>query len=78
MNAVADANGFIVVYPNGSGPGSGQSWNAGKCCGYALQNNVDETAFVQQIIADLNTMAQIDPKRIYASGFSNGALLSSG
>ncbi len=76
MNAVADANGFIVVYPNGSGSSGGLSWNAGKCCGYALQNKVDETAFVQQIITDVNTLAQIDPKRIYASGFSNGGLLS--
>ena len=76
MNEVADANAFIVVYPNGSGPSSAQSWNAGKCCGYALQNNVDETEFVRQIIADLGTVVKIDPKRIYASGFSNGGLLS--
>jgi polyhydroxybutyrate depolymerase len=76
MNAIADANGFIVVYPNGSGPSGAQSWNAGSCCGYAHLNNVDETAFVRQIIADVGTLASVDPKRTYASGFSNGALLS--
>jgi polyhydroxybutyrate depolymerase len=76
MNAVSDANGFIVVYPNGSGSSGALSWNAGKCCGYALKNNVDETAFIRQIIVDVGTFAQIDPKRTYASGFSNGGLLS--
>jgi polyhydroxybutyrate depolymerase len=76
MNAVSDTNGFIVVYPNGSGSSSALSWNAGKCCGYALQNNIDETAYIRQIIADVGTFVQIDPKRIYASGFSNGGLLS--
>src|SRR5512140_2139829 len=60
MNAVADANGFIVVYPNGSGSSGALSWNAGKCCGYALQNNVDETAFVRQIISDVGTLAKVD------------------
>ena len=76
MNEIADANGFIAVYPNGSGPSSAQFWNAGKCCGYALQNNVDDEAFILQIITDVGTLAQIDRKRTYATGFSNGALLS--
>lgn len=74
---IADANGFIVIYPNGTGYDSGDlSWNAGACCGYAVINNVDETAFVRQILSDLRTIASIDAKRIYAAGFANGAMLS--
>ncbi len=76
MDAIADANGFVVVYPNGSGTGNSQSWNGGTCCGYALDNNVDETAFVRQIIEDVGTLVKVDPARVYAAGFSNGALLS--
>ena len=76
FNGIADTNGFIAVYPNGSGPSGALSWNAGGCCGYALENDIDETAFVRQIIADLETITKIDPKRTYASGFSNGALLT--
>ncbi len=76
MNSVADANGFIAVYPNGSGPDGGRSWNAGRCCGYAHQNNVDDEAFVRQILADLETITKVDAQRVYASGFSNGGLLS--
>ena len=76
FNDIADRGSFIVVYPNGSGDGSALSWNANGCCGYAVSNNVDEAAFIRQIIADLGTLARIDPKRTYAAGFSNGARLS--
>jgi polyhydroxybutyrate depolymerase len=76
LDNIANANGFIVVYPNGSGSSGGFSWNGSGCCGYALENNVDDAAFVRAILADVGTMAQVDPKRIYAAGFSNGALLS--
>jgi len=76
FNEIADANGFIVAYPNGSGPTSAMSWNAGDCCGYAQQNSLDEASFVRQIISDVETITPLDPKRIYVSGFSNGALLS--
>ena len=76
FDKVADANGFIVVYPNGSGSSTGLSWNATGCCGYAVENNVDDAAFVRQMIADVGTIAHVDPKRIYSTGFSNGALLS--
>lgn len=76
FDQIADENGFIVVYPNGSGSSSARSWNASGCCGYALQNEVDEPAFVRAIIADVETLLSVDPKQIYATGFSNGALLS--
>ena len=74
FDGIADLNGFIVIYPDGSG--SPLSWNAGGCCGDALANNIDEAAFVQSIIADVKTMANVNTKRIYATGFSNGALLT--
>ena len=76
FNKVADQNGFIVIYPAGSGDSDFLSWNAGGCCGYAVSNNVDEAAFVRQMIADVGTLATVDTRRIYATGFSNGALLS--
>ena len=76
LDSIADANGFIVVYPDGSGSSGSFSWNGSGCCGYAILNNVDEPAFVRSIIADVETIVSVDPKRIYAAGFSNGALLS--
>jgi polyhydroxybutyrate depolymerase len=77
FNFIADQNGFLVLYPRGTGTSNSDlSWNAGGCCGAALAANVDEAAFVRGILADLGTIARIDPKRIYATGFSNGAFLS--
>jgi polyhydroxybutyrate depolymerase len=72
---LADANGFLLVTPNGSGPGDDTSWNAGGCCGFAAADMVDEAAFVRQMLSDLGTLVNLDPRRIYAAGFSNGAML---
>jgi polyhydroxybutyrate depolymerase len=79
FNRVADQNGFLVVYPNGTGRLRGDkllTWNGGGCCAYAQQNNVDDVGFVRAIVADLRTLTVIDPKRIYATGLSNGGILS--
>ncbi|GAB4580938.1 MAG: hypothetical protein Fur0022_36830 [Anaerolineales bacterium] len=79
FNAVADNNGFLVVYPNGTGRLSDEkilTWNGGTCCGYAQQQNVDDVGFVRAIVADLQTLITVDPNRIYATGMSNGGILS--
>lgn len=76
LDAIASANRFVLVYPNGSGPNGAFSWNGSGCCGYADENQVDDIAFVRAIIADVRTLVGIDDKRIYAAGFSNGALLA--
>jgi polyhydroxybutyrate depolymerase len=79
FNEVADQNGFIVVYPNGTGRLSDDkllTWNGGTCCGYAQEKNVDDVGFVRAVVADLQPLANIDAKRIYATGMSNGGLLS--
>ena len=79
FNQVADHNGFLVVYPNGTSRLSSEkllTWNGGACCGYAQQNNVDDVGFVRAIVADLQTLVAIDPARIYATGMSNGGILA--
>ena len=55
MDAVADREGFLVVYPEGSGPLEGrlQTWNAGGCCGMAVRDNIDDVAFVRRLLDDL-------------------------
>ena len=72
FNAIADANGFLVVYPQGEG--GDRSWNAGGCCAGARAADLEDVAFIRQIISDLKTIANMDPKRIYATGHSNGAM----
>ena len=78
MNEAADREGFIVVYPNGSGRFSERllTWNAGTCCGYAMNHNIDDVAFTLALLDDLASKTPIDRKRIYATGLSNGAMMS--
>jgi len=73
FNVQSDTSGFIVAYPNASG--EQKSWNGGHCCGEAAINNVDDVGFVRALIAELSTVLAIDSKRIYATGFSNGAIM---
>ena len=74
FNIQSDASEFIVVYPEGTG--ATKSWNGGYCCGVAAKNNVDDVGFVRALIGNISTTINIDPKRIYATGFSNGAILT--
>jgi len=75
----AMANDFVVAYPNGTAANlvEGElAWNAGACCGTAARTGVDDEAFVLAMIAELQANYDIDPTRIYLSGYSNGGMMS--
>jgi polyhydroxybutyrate depolymerase len=78
LDSVADREGFIVVYPNGSGvlPRRLLTWNAGDCCGYAMNQRVDDVGFGIAVLDDLARRTSIDPRRVYATGHSNGAMMA--
>ncbi len=80
MDDNADQEGYIVVYPQGTGKTVGKktlgTWNAGRCCGYAEENNIDDVQFVNDLLDDLEKKFTVDTKRIYSTGHSNGALFS--
>jgi polyhydroxybutyrate depolymerase len=66
----SEAEGFIVVHPRGTG--TILSWNAGFCCGTAVSQNVDDTGLAVAIVERIARALLIDPKRVYATGLSNG------
>lgn len=70
--------GFIAVFPNGYSRMGGvlATWNAGTCCGGAQKNNVDDVGFIREVIHRLERQASIDARRIFATGMSNGAMMS--
>lgn len=78
LDSVADREGFIVVYPNGSGvlPRRLLTWNAGECCGYAMNQRVDDAGFAIAVLDDLARRTAVDPRRVYATGHSNGAMMA--
>jgi polyhydroxybutyrate depolymerase len=75
LNRKADEAGFLAVYPNGTGRRSSLFWNGGDCCGSAMQNNVDDVAFINGVIDDLMKVYSVDARRIYATGMSNGGIM---
>ena len=73
FSAQADQDNFLVAYPEGSG--SRQSWNGGSCCGEAMLKQVDDVDFTRAMIEDIAKQVNIDRSRIFATGFSNGAIM---
>jgi polyhydroxybutyrate depolymerase len=77
LDEKADQAGFVVAYPSGSGRlPRALTWNAGRCCGYASANGIDDVAFVRALIEDLGRAARIDRRRIFATGISNGGMMA--
>ena len=71
-DAVAQTGQAVIAYPDGVG----RSWNGGRCCGAAVQRNVDDVAFLTAVIRDLERRDGIDPQRVYVTGMSNGAIMA--
>ena len=72
FDALADKHKFILVSPNGIG----NTWNAGDCCGVAVEAAIDDVSFTEDTIEHVSREYCIDPHRIYASGMSNGGYMS--
>jgi len=72
FNAVAEAEGFITAYPEGTEDAMGmQHFNVG--WGGSSVDDVDFTsALIDSLLAEYN----INPKRVYSTGMSNGGFIS--
>jgi len=68
-----------MVFPNGySAFPSGilATWNAGACCGGAVEQNSDDSGFIRAVVEDVSRKLNINRKRLYSTGMSNGGLMS--
>ena len=68
FNSIADTGNFVVVYPNGIG----NSWNVGLSGG----SNADDVGFLLALVDTLHRQFNIDYRRVYSTGFSNGGFMS--
>ncbi len=64
---VIDPEGVVSAYPDGANGTNGTGWNLGPCC-----TSTDDVAFAKALVQDVEKMACIDPKRVYAVGYSLG------
>ncbi|HEV2440831.1 MAG TPA: PHB depolymerase family esterase [bacterium] len=69
LDALADRDGFIAVYPDGIN----RQWNDGR---RTVRWAVDDVGFVAALIAALSHRFHIDRGRVYATGISNGGLFA--
>ena len=71
MNQIANDNGFAVAYPNGTfDQGGTRFWNVGY--EIHIDETVDDVGFLVALAQFLQTEYNLDPDRIFSTGFSNG------
>ncbi len=90
IDSFSDKYGFILIVPEGTGSvvlGTVLgTWNAGRwgqtnlgtesCCGSAVENDVDDVGFISKVIEEVKAKFALDESRIYATGISNGGMMS--
>jgi polyhydroxybutyrate depolymerase len=67
-DSVAEREGFMVVYPHGSS--FPLRWNTSPS--FRIEQ-IDDVQFIEDILKDVQRIANIDPRRVYVNGFSQGA-----
>jgi polyhydroxybutyrate depolymerase len=69
-DAQADTGRFLVAYPDGLR----RAWNVDKdCCGVPARDDIDDVGFIERLV---QAVPGVDADRVYATGISNGAMLS--
>jgi len=82
MDEVAEKNGFLVAYLNGTSVtrkfrADKLGWNAGGgCCGLPAENNVNDVGYISSAIKYLVGKYGVDAARVYGIGHSNGAMMT--
>ncbi|MEV0299042.1 PHB depolymerase family esterase [Nocardia sp. NPDC050710] len=73
FDRLADAYGFVAVYPEGID----RSWNDGRGADTrAGAAGIDDIGFVSALIDQLIATDDVDPARVYATGMSNGGMFT--
>ena len=75
FEVVAAREGFLVASPAANfseKEGGLLTWNVD-----LIENGVDDIEFIRKLIAAISSQYSVDPKRIYATGFSGGGRMSS-
>jgi polyhydroxybutyrate depolymerase len=81
IDGVAEKNGFIVAYLNGSaatriGGNKLKAWNAGGgCCGEPYNGKVDDVGYITGAVRYLQQKYGVSPQRTFGVGHSNGAIM---
>ena len=76
---LADSYGFIMVAPDGT-PSSANNnplfWNASSACCNFDGRELDDSAYLANLIDEVKSGYRVDPKRVYIIGHSDGAFMA--
>ncbi len=73
FNRIADKQGALIAYPDGID----RHWNDGRSDLRSTETqSVDDVAFLRALVEHIAEQYAVDRKRIYATGMSNGGLMS--
>lgn len=80
LSDVVDVRRFILVLANGTrenSPGAFRFWNAipNACCNF-YGSTVDDVEYLNQLIATTKENYEIDSRRVYVVGYSNGGFMA--
>jgi polyhydroxybutyrate depolymerase len=75
----AESEKYIMVYPDGvqsDGILKARTWNAGICCEYAMEQNIDDVGFLSKMIDEIVENYRVNSKQVFATGMSNGGMMA--
>ncbi len=74
---LAEAKGFVVAFPDGTPDHEGKRfWNATDGCCDFDHRAPDDVAYLSAVLDDMQARFNVDRKRVYAIGLSNGGFMS--
>ena len=77
FGALADSRTFLYAYPDGlKDPVGLRYWNAMEWCCDFFKSGVDDVAYLRAVIDDMSSKFNVDKKRIFIVGHSNGGFMS--
>ncbi len=77
LQPLAESRGFLFMHPDGTVDSTGKKfWNATDACCDFDHTGVDDSAYIQGLIDQAKGIYNVDPKRVYLIGHSNGGYMS--
>ena len=77
ITAESDARGFLYAHPDGTIDSTGKrGWNGTDACCDFDAPQVDDSAYLNRVIEQIEERYTVDPKRVFFVGHSNGGFMS--
>jgi polyhydroxybutyrate depolymerase len=77
MTTLADREGFLLAYPDGTVDAAGRRfWRASRACCDFAGTNVDDIAYLNAVLDDVQARYRVDAGRVYLVGHSNGGFMA--